>query len=74
MQVQDLTRVINAGFLGGSALCLVCRSPAAAQDSGPSDHQQFVEVMQADIASSRVSQTLEAGEELIQRGLPGRSR
>jgi hypothetical protein len=52
----------------------MCRSLAAAQDGAQGDHQQFVEVMQAGIASPRVFQTLKAGNELIQRGLPGQLR
>ena len=44
----------------------VDRALPAAQHRAKRDHQQFMEVMQAGIAGSRVLQALPAGDKLIQ--------
>lgn len=42
---------------------------AATQDGAQSYHQQFMQVMKAGIAGSRILQSFKAGDELIQLGL-----
>jgi hypothetical protein len=69
--VVELQEAPQERLLRNREGCHMRRTLTAAQDRAQSDHQQFVEVVQAGIAGPRILQPLKAGNKVVQHGIPG---
>ena len=70
--VLQLQEAPEEWLFGNRKCCHMRRTLTAAQDRAQGDHQQFVKVVEAGIAGPRILQPLEAGDKLVQHGLPQR--